>query len=68
MKTFVTAARQVWGLFVEDATFTLGTIACLILAGYVLPRVALTPVWRGPLLFVMLAVVLVENVVRSARQ
>lgn len=68
MNAFVTAIRQVWGLFVEDATFTLGTIVCLILAGYVLPHVSITPAWRGPLLFVMLAVVLVENVVRSARQ
>jgi hypothetical protein len=65
---FLGAARHVWDLFVEDATFTLGTILCLILAGYVLPHVPITPAWRGPLLFLMLAVILVENVVRSARQ
>jgi len=68
MSAFVTAVREVWGLFVEDATFTLGMIVCLVVAGYVLPHVSITPAWRGPLFFAMLAAVLVENVVRSARR
>jgi hypothetical protein len=68
MNALVTAIREVWSLFVEDATFTLGMIACLIVATFVLPRVSISPAWRGPLLFVTLAAVLVENVVRSARQ
>ena len=67
MNAIVTAVREIWSLFVEDATFTLGIIVCLILSGYVLPHLAILAAWRGPLLFVMLAVVLVENVARSAR-
>jgi len=67
MSAFATALREIWGLFVEDASFTLGIIVCLILAAYVLPHVSITPAWRGPLFFVMLAAMLVENVARSAR-
>ena len=68
MSALVTAVREVWGLFVEDATFTLGMILCLMLAAYVLPHAAIAEAWRGPLLFVMLAIVLIENVVRTARR
>lgn len=68
MNAFITAVREVWGLFVEDASFTFGMIVCLAVAGFVLPHVAIAPGWRGPVLFVMLAAVLIENVVRSARR
>ena len=67
MKTFLSAMREVWGLFVEDATFTLGIIVCLTLAAFALPHIPMDPSWRGPILFALLAAVLIENVARSAR-
>ncbi len=67
MSTFSTAVRELWGLFVEDASFTLGMIVCLIIAIFVFPHTPIPLSWRGPLLFVMLAAVLVENVVRSGK-
>ncbi len=67
MSAFVTAVRELWGLFVEDATFTLGMIVCLVIAIFVFPYTPIARSWRGPLLFAMLAVVLFENVIRSAR-
>ncbi len=67
MNAFVRALREVWGLFVEDASFTLGMIVCLIAAAYVLPHTPIPPAWRGPALFLLLAIVLLENVVRSGR-
>ena len=67
MKKFFAPLREIWGLFVEDPSFTLGMIVCLILAVYVLPH-AIAAAWRGPALFVLLAIVMVENVVRSARR
>ena len=68
MKAFFAPLKEIWGLFVEDASFTLGMIVCLIIAMYVLPRLPIADVWRGPALFVLLAIVLAENVVRSARR
>ena len=68
MKKFFAPLREIWGLFVEDPSFTLGMIVCLIIAVYALPHMPIAPAWRGPVLFLLLAIVMVENVVRSARR
>ncbi len=62
-----TAIAELWGLFVEDGTFTAGIILCVAIAIFLLPHVGIPAEWRGPALFVLLAVVLMENVRRSAR-
>jgi hypothetical protein len=61
-----TALRELWGLFVEDASLTLGILGSLLIAAFAFPALRLRDEWRGPLLFVLLAVVLWENVRRSA--
>ena len=61
-----TALRELWGLFVEDGSFTIGIVACIAIAIVILPRVAIPPEWRGVALFMILALVLLENVRRSA--
>jgi hypothetical protein len=60
-----TALRQLWGLFVEDASFTLGILGSLVIAAFAFPALGLRDAWRGPALFVLLAIVLLENVRRS---
>lgn len=67
MNAVVTALKEIWGLFVEDASFTIGILVCVALAAFVFPRVIADAGWRGPVLFVLLALVLFENVRRSAR-
>lgn len=67
MSAIVTAIRELWGLFVEDVSFTIGILVCVALAAFVFPRVIADAAWRGPALFVLLALVLFENVHRSAR-
>jgi hypothetical protein len=61
-----TALHELWGLFVEDATLTLGILGCLLIAAFAFPALRLRDGWRGPVLFVLLAIVLWENVRRSA--
>jgi len=61
-----TALRQLWGLFVEDVSFTLGILGSLVIAAFAFPAVGLRDAWRGPALFVLLAVVLLENVRRGS--
>ena len=65
MNAVATALRQLWGLFVEDASFTLGILGSLVIAAFGFPALGLRDAWRGPALFVLLAVVLLENVRRS---
>lgn len=67
MKALVSAIRELWGLFVEDPSFTLGILISLVAAVFVLPLIGIRPAWRGVGLSVLVALVLVENCWRSAR-
>ena len=63
-----TALGSLWGLFVEDASLTLGILVWLMVAAFVLPALGLRDAWGELLLFVLLALVLLENVRRSAQR
>jgi hypothetical protein len=60
------ALRELWGLFVEDASLTLGILGSLLIAAFAFPALRLRDAWRGPVLFGLLAIVLWEKVRRSA--
>ena len=61
------ALSELWGLFVEDASFTIALAVCVLAAYFIFPVVAIRLEWRGAALFALLAIALVENVWRSAR-
>jgi len=63
-----TALHSLWGLFVEDASLTLGILIWLVIAAFALPALGLRDRWGGPVLFVLIALVLLENVRRSAQR
>lgn len=67
MSSIAAAVRELWGLFVEDASFTLGILVCLAIAAFAFPALGLGLALRGLALFLLLAIVLLENVRRSAR-
>ena len=67
MNGMLAALRELWGLFVEDARFTLALVVVLAAALVVEPMLHLPTGSRGPLLFLLLAIALVENVLHSAR-
>lgn len=67
MNAVATAVREILGLFVEDASLTVGILICLALAIYAFPQAIPRAEWRGLLLFIVLALVLLENVYRCAR-
>jgi hypothetical protein len=62
------ALAELWGLFVEDATLTVGTLACVALAAFVIPRAGIAAQWRAPLFFAAVVMMLLENVYRGARR
>ena len=68
MSTLTRAATELWGLFVEDASFTAAIVACLAVVWLLVPALNIPPPWRGALLFLLLAGALIENVCRSARR
>jgi hypothetical protein len=62
------ALAELWGLFVEDATLTVGTLACVALAAFVFPHIGIAPRWRAPLLFLAVILMLLENIYRGAQR
>jgi hypothetical protein len=65
MRLLTTAARELFGLFVGDLSHTLSVLAWVALI-FLLARALGSPAWLGPLLFVGLAGILLENVLRAA--
>ena len=58
------SARELWSLIVEDASFTIGIFGAVLIAAHGFPRMGIP---RGALLFVLVVLVLIENVTKSAR-
>jgi hypothetical protein len=67
MNPIMRSARELWGLFVEDASFTIGILGAVMIAAIAAPRIGLPEALRGPVLFLLVLAVLLENVARSAR-
>ena len=63
-----TVLREVFGLFADDANFAITILAWLLVVWLALPRFGLESAWRGIILFAGLALILVENATRRARQ
>lgn len=68
MNVLRTILLEIWGLFVEDWSFTIAIVVCIAIAIFVFPYVGISPEWCGVTLFAILALVLLENVRRSARR
>jgi hypothetical protein len=68
MRWVAAAGREVIGLFIDDGSLALVALAWLALCAVVLPWIGLAPTTQALLLFAGLAVGLVENAGRAARQ
>jgi hypothetical protein len=67
MRWMRSVAREVWGLFVEDGSFAVGILVWLAVVLLGVRRSGWGLHWGGVALFVGLALVLIENVLRYAR-
>ena len=68
MNVIKTALEELYGLFVEDGSLAVAIIVWLCIVGFAFPHIAGPSAWKGPVFFVGMAIILVENVVRSARR
>jgi membrane protein implicated in regulation of membrane protease activity len=60
--------REVLGLFVDDISFAGAILLWLVIMLVVLPKLVTGERWAGVVLFVGLAFILIESVVRYARR
>jgi hypothetical protein len=68
MSWITTIFREVFGLFVDDGSFALTIVAWVAAVGLIPARLGLAPQWVAPLLFVGLALILIESAARRARR
>jgi uncharacterized membrane protein YtjA (UPF0391 family) len=68
MKAVATALQEVYGLFVEDGSYAVAIIVWLAAAGFLFPHIAGAGAWRGPILFVGMAAIMLESVIRAAKR
>jgi hypothetical protein len=68
MKALVTALKEIYGLFVEDGSLAVAILVWAMIAVLLFPRIPGSGEWRGPLFFIGLALLLVENVRRAAHR
>jgi hypothetical protein len=60
--------QEILGLFVEDGSFAMAILVWLTLLWWVLPHFPMAGAWRAGILFAGLVAILVESVLRRARQ
>jgi len=59
---------EIFALFVDQGGFALAIVAWIAVAWLALPRLDAASKWNGVILFVGLAVILVESVLRRTRK
>jgi hypothetical protein len=63
-----TIFREIFGLFVDDVSFALLILVWLGLTALLLPYLGWVPRWRGVILFLGLATILMGSAIRYARR
>ncbi len=60
--------RELVAVFVDDGAFAVAIVTWLGLMGLILPRLGLTSLWNGVILFAGLAAILLESAIRRSRR
>jgi len=68
MNALKTAWEEFLSLFIDDGSLAIGILVWVAIVGLLFPRLPNSTQWGAPLLFVGLAAILVENVLRRARK
>jgi hypothetical protein len=68
MTWILAAARELLGLFVDDGSLALAVLAWIAVAVLAFPVLSIDGGWLAVALFVGIALILVENLLRAARQ
>ena len=68
MKWLADAGRELVGLFVDDGSLALAVLAWVAIAVLAFPVLPVDRSWLAVVLFAGLALILVENLLRTARR
>ena len=67
MKTLTMIFDEIWGLFVDDGSLAILIVVWCLVAGLVFAYINISIEFRGPLLFVGLVIILIENIWRTSK-
>jgi len=68
MNRITDVLQELFGLFVEDGSLAIAIVVWICIAAFLFPHLPGGSAWRAPALFLGLALLLFENVLRSARK
>jgi hypothetical protein len=68
MTRLISILREVFGLFVDDGSLAIAVLAWIGIVAFALPALGLPASMRAIILFIGCALILAENVARSARR
>ena len=68
MSWLKTIFREILGLFVDDGSFAIAILVWLALLCWLLPHLPMGGLWQAVILFAGLIAILIESVLRRARQ
>ena len=68
MSWLKTIFREILGLFVDDGSFAIAILVWLALLWWLLPHLPMGGLWQAVILFAGLIAILIESVLRRARQ
>ena len=63
-----TILHEIFGLFVDDGSFALAVLVWLAAVWLLVPRLGIAQPWGSVILFVGLAVILIESATRRAQR
>jgi hypothetical protein len=67
MNWLKTILQEIFGLFVDDASFALAILLWLVLVKVLTPHLGISTSWSGIILFAGLALILTESATRYAK-
>ena len=68
MTRLISILREIFGLFIDDGSLAIAILVWIGIVAFALPVLGLPEAWRAVTLFVGCALILAENVTRSARR
>jgi hypothetical protein len=68
VKWLKTILHEIFGLFVDDASFALAILLWLVLVKTLTPQLGISTRWTGVILFTGLALILAESTIRYAKR
>jgi hypothetical protein len=67
MRALTTIARELVGLFVDDGSLAAIIVVWIAICWMALPKLVPAASWQGPILFIGLALILIESTLRGAK-